>query len=181
MPYYNIDRLKKVIREGDIILSHGNSFISWAIRVFTQSYWNHATMYIGNELIIEANEKCVEILPLKKYENKDIYVYTNKSLTNKERKTIVNGVLKYNGTVYDYKQLFQFIWYFLTLQRNNGKRKMMGNRNRFVCSELVAKPYYDIGKPIIKGLRYWEITPADIDLSPYFERIKGGIIYKNHI
>jgi hypothetical protein len=56
---------------GDIINTRGESAISKAIRFFTNSNINHTTIYLGNDLLMEANLDGVNIQSVYKYINDD--------------------------------------------------------------------------------------------------------------
>ena len=46
----NLERLKKHIRPGDILLVEGKSRISQIIKYLTQSSWSHSAIYIGDHI-----------------------------------------------------------------------------------------------------------------------------------
>jgi hypothetical protein len=47
----NMGKLYSVIRKGDVVLVEGQSEISRMIKLFTQSFWSHAALYVGDELL----------------------------------------------------------------------------------------------------------------------------------
>lgn len=47
----NMGKLYSVIRKGDVVLIEGQSEISRMIKLFTQSSWSHAALYVGDELL----------------------------------------------------------------------------------------------------------------------------------
>ncbi len=47
----NMGKLYSVIRKGDVVLVEGQSEISRLIKLFTQSSWSHAALYVGDELL----------------------------------------------------------------------------------------------------------------------------------
>ena len=47
----NMGKLYSVIRKGDVVLVEGQSEISRMIKLFTQSSWSHAALYVGDELL----------------------------------------------------------------------------------------------------------------------------------
>ncbi len=170
MPIYNIEELKKILKPGDVINVHGDSLISKIIRVITQSYWNHSVMYIGDGKIIGANARYVEIEDLNKYKNHEIRIYRHKYAKKADLDKIVAMAMGYEGRKYDYWQLLYLGWLFITGKRGNARE--IGSKNRFICSELVAKPYYTFGYPVIKKYDYTQISPADFDLSKNFKRLE---------
>src|SRR5262249_7839563 len=86
-------RLKRYIRQGDVVLVEGNERISECIKYLTQSSWSHAAIYVGGEalrrdpqlhaqfgeeadhLLVEALvEEGVVLSPLSKYRDFNIRV-----------------------------------------------------------------------------------------------------------
>ena len=47
----DLDRMKRDLRPGDVVLVEGKSRISRVIMTLTQSSWSHAGMYIGDALL----------------------------------------------------------------------------------------------------------------------------------
>ena len=47
----NIDKLKRTLRKGDVLLVEGDQRISQVIRYLTQSSWSHCALYVGDELL----------------------------------------------------------------------------------------------------------------------------------
>jgi len=46
----NLEKLKKHIRPGDVLLVEGKSRISQIIKYLTQSSWSHSAIYVGDHL-----------------------------------------------------------------------------------------------------------------------------------
>ena len=49
--YNNLSKLYSIIRPGDVVLVEGRSDMSRLIKLFSNSHWSHAAMYIGKALI----------------------------------------------------------------------------------------------------------------------------------
>src|SRR5262245_30779372 len=47
----NVDKLKKTLSKGDVLLVEGDQRISQVIRYLTQSCWSHCAPYVGDELL----------------------------------------------------------------------------------------------------------------------------------
>jgi|TARA_B100001971_G_C18066420_1_gene470725 uncharacterized protein YycO len=170
MTYYDIDTLKKSLEKADVILSHGDSILSWIIRIVTQSYWNHSSMYIGDEKFIEADGNGVIIKNISKLSNRDIRIYRYKKATKNVLDKIINEAKSYNGKKYDIFAILELFWLFIVGKRGDPRR--IGSKNRFICSEIISQPYYKFGYPVIEKYDYDEVTPSDFDISKNFRRLE---------
>lgn len=162
----------KTFKEGDVILTKipfvwnkPIRYVSWAIRVVLNSWFNHIaiyTYYRGEPCIIEATSGGVRMISLDNFiKDFKIEVRRNQDLKHGCTKKLV----KYIGsTGYDYSSLviYQLIYQI------TGKwlgRKGVKASNKFYCSELYAYmcDYND----------WWKTTPKDIGEKDY------KLIYSN--
>ena len=51
----NLEKLKKHIRPGDVLLVEGKSRISQIIKYLTQSSWSHSAIYVGDHIEIRGH------------------------------------------------------------------------------------------------------------------------------
>lgn len=163
---YDIQKLKKQLRPGDVFVVHGKHLISRIIRIVTDSYWNHATMYVGNGKYIEANNKGVEIKTLEEYKDKTFEIYRHIKISKQQQQKIIEHAQSEIGKGYDVLQLIQLFLYVLFGIRGNARQ--IGTKNKYVCSELVAESYASVGLPIYKGYHATQISPGDFPQSEYF-------------
>ena len=195
--------IKEVLRQGDIILFHTRGFspISWAIRTLTESFFNHAGMYVEdlyrNGFVIEALGRGVVRTPISKYENNRHYI--TKIVKVKEaafkdnweyRNAVYTAVKKMReavGRSYDWWAIVYLgIVYFMKGSYKEARKHIpVGNplqsRNRFFCSELICSAFSgtsSIVKNIFAGKKYPEadcstITPRDISKSEWVEWCYG--------
>ncbi|RKY31353.1 MAG: hypothetical protein DRP68_05080 [Candidatus Omnitrophota bacterium] len=176
------------IKRGDILLVHTKrSFISWLIRKFTKSYWNHVGLFVSKDnqwpkWVIEAlgegivgrpfelkyvkvlrgdRGKVLEINPSKKFR---VAIVRVKDLTYEQRKQISNKAYQWalEERRYDYLLLIiGMVLHLLTFRIL--KPSWLNIKTRFICSELIATAFNEIagitfGKYTASGY----VTPADI-------------------
>lgn len=153
----------------DIILVRSKTWVNWAVRLVTQSRWGHSAMYIGDGLFVESDIGGVKVKHVKELNGKEILVLRHKRMKDVDAHKICTGILEDLGKGYDYKALWDLLRLLLTGKRVSEKE--VGSRKKFICSEVIAKQYYELGYPIIKEYSYDEIIPFDFDESRHFNRI----------
>lgn len=179
------------IQRADILLVHTKySPISWLIRKFTKSYWNHVGLFISKDdqwpkWVIEAlgdgvvgrpfeikyikvmrddDGNIVEVKQSKKY---DIAIVRVKNITYEQRKQIATKAYQWalEERSYDYILLILgMILHLITYRK--WRPAFMNAKYSFICSEVIATAYkkianVDFGKDTAAGY----ITPADIGFS----------------
>ncbi len=176
------------IERGDILLVHTNGcFISWVIRVFTKSYWDHVGLFVSKKgqwpkWIIEAlpegvvgrpfelkylkvvrgeRGRILKITPSAKYR---IAVVRVKNLDHRQRKQITNRAYQWaiEERGYDFILLtLGMLFHLLTFRKISPG--WLNIKSRFICSELIGAVFSEtagiaFGKNTASGF----ITPADI-------------------
>ena len=170
MTFYTKKQLKYNLQPADIILVHGDSYISKIIQTISKSHWNHAIMYLGNEKFIESDWNGVVIGDLEKLTARDIRILRYKNLPINEAINIATYTKQFEGKKYDFWGLAELGLMYIIGKR--GISRDIGSKNKFICSELVSLPYQIFGYTIIDKLDYDEITPGDFDISKNFKRIE---------
>jgi len=170
LPTNSLDNLRKVLEPGDVILFHTHSVINWAIRKLTKSYWGHSAMYIGDGLYIESIASGVYINDIIVLGNADIKIYRHDSMTVDIAYRIVESTKTKSKKGYDYKAILYLFKLLVTGKRfgNDGK---IGIEDKYICSELIALAYQEMGLKVIDELNYDEVIPADFEYSPNFKSI----------
>lgn len=170
MTYYTKEQLKKNLHPADIILVHGDSYISKIIQIVNKSHWNHAIMYVGDGKFMESDWNGVVEGDLEKLATRDIRILRHKHIPINDAAYIAEMTTKFEGQDYDFYGLIELglIWMF----GKRGTARDVGSKNKFICSELCALPYQTMGYNIIDGIDYDEISPSDFDISKYFKRIE---------
>lgn len=161
--------MKTPLQKADIILVRRKSLINWLVRFVTMSRWGHSVMYIGNNFCIESDVWGVRMFPIGELKNVEHRVYRHKKISPATADAICEDVIDHVGTGYDFRAIWDMLKLFLTGRKANNKS--VGNKKKFICSELIAKYYYEAGLPVIKKYKYDEIVPHDFDDSRYFIRI----------
>lgn len=209
------DTLERTLQPGDILLIEGNQKIAVAIKYLTQSTWSHAAMYVGDSVktagkgpngltLIESNlgEGCVAV-PLSKYETYNTRICRAVSLTDADRKIIVQFMVDNLGTEYDTRNILDLARYLFPMPPVpvRWRRRMIalgsGTPTRAICSSLIAQSYQSVRYPILPSIETIQdhervaspysraeihrirhhtlFVPRDFDLSPYFRVMKPTI------
>ena len=176
------------IKRGDILLVHTHrSFISFLIRKFTKSYWNHVGVFVSKDdqwpkWVIEAlpggivgrpfelkymkvtrgdGGKVLEIKPSKKFH---IAVARAKDLNYDQRKQISSTAYQWALEDRGYDFLLLILGMILHLLTFRAFRPGWLNiKSRFICSELIDTAFNEIaGIAFGKYTATGYVTPADI-------------------
>ncbi len=143
------------VRPGDVILVRGSTWIDRTIQGITRSRYSHVAG------IIKQNE-IIDLLPFSKagYRNLWLYagqadVFTCDTLTEEQRKKIVNNVIGKVGTSYDYLLLiWQVSRYLLNWEWS------YENTKHSLCSTLWADAYRKVGVELCPDVAY--PSPGDL-------------------
>ena len=194
-----LDRLRKHLRPGDVLLVEGDLRISVAIKYLTRSTWSHAAFYVGpghgqGELIEADLREGVRYVPLHEYEHFNTRICRPVGLTDQDREDLVNYMIESVGKKYDLKNVFDLLRYLLPEPPVpvRWRRRMLalgsGDPTRAICSTVIAQAFQSIRYPIlpiagpdrskadeseILHIRHHSLfAPSDFDLSPYFRIVK---------
>jgi uncharacterized protein YycO len=145
---------------GDYGVVRTNGFSARCIQIGTLSKWNHAVIYIGNNLIVEANPAGVQISSADKY---SVIVWNqHEDLTNEERKNIVKWALSQVGESYSFLTIALIVFRTLGFKVLVGKLAIkLAQKEGYICSELVAECYSKTGHPLCSKPD-WQIVPGDL-------------------
>jgi len=208
------EQFAAALRPGDVLLVEGNTRISGAIKYLTQSTWSHAALYVGDALpsrnpwevprvLIEADlAEGVRAVTLAHYAALHTRICRAVSLSDDDRKRVVDYVVARLGQQYDLKNVFDLARYLLPTPPvpTRFRRRMLalgsGDPTRAICSTLIAQAFQSVHYPILPEVRrewsddpscgdcYEEIyrirhhslfAPRDFDISPFFEIVKPTI------
>jgi len=195
---FSYELLHKSIRPGDVLLVEGGQVFSTAIKYLTQSNWSHSAIYIGGEVLIEADIKeGVRRIPLREYENHHTRICRPVGLDEKDLDQIFTFLEKRVGHQYDLKNVFDLARYLIPLPPIPGRWKRdvlefgSGDPTKVICSSLISEAFQYIKYPILPQVRYIKpgskqvaqftkrhhtlFAPADFDRSPYFKIIKPTV------
>jgi cell wall-associated NlpC family hydrolase len=148
-------------RPGDFGVVKTNGIIGKLIRVGTASRWNHAFIYIGDGVIVEANPTGVAITPLAKYPN--IAWNQHDTITAKQRDSIIELALNEVGKPYAFIDISILFLRILGLRfvKPNKFWKKLSVQNGWFCSELVSYCYRTVGLTLINK-KDDLVTPGDL-------------------
>lgn len=164
------ERLRRVLRPGDVILVDGCDKVSAAIRYLTQSSWSHAAFYAGDlpgraeasgepHSIIEVNlgEGCVTA-PLSKYRHSPTRICRPSNLADDDGARMIAFMTERIGLQYDLRNVLDLARYLMPYPPVPlaWRRKMLafgsGEPTRAICSTLIAQAFEHIRYPILPSV-----------------------------
>jgi hypothetical protein len=205
LAYNNLDKLYNVIRPGDIVLVEGRSEMSRLIKLFSNSHWSHAVLYVGSSLIApnfpgrdsilqkhgdNANHMLVEAFsgkgviatPLKKYKDHNIRLCRPFGILDSDLNLVIENVINSLGMHYDDQNILAIARMVLqTLFQPKNKRNIkacLGNCNDFqvICSGMISQAFQGVGYPIVPAILPHPEKNAFNDNNPY----GGGLIMRHY-
>jgi hypothetical protein len=159
--------LTKEIRRGDIIAVRVNpkSFSSVVISHFTSSPYSHVEVHLTDGYDISANSTGVGYVDLFKHSLKEGYrvdvFRTFKELGREKELMLLGKASKAVLLPYDYTHLILFPF---LLSGSKLSLKKSGN-DAYICSELTAWLYNEIGIPAVQMSPEAVVAPADFGYS----------------
>ncbi len=166
--------LAAALRPGDVLLVEGESRVSMAIKVLTQSNWSHAAMCVGHEwpgasatpeprILIEADlREGVRAVPLSAYAHMHTRICRPVGLSNLEVEQLVGYMVGRIGQSYDLKNLVDLARYLLPAPPVplRWRRRMIafgsGDPSRAICSTLIAEAFQSVRYPILPEVTFQE-------------------------
>ncbi|MCB2007487.1 MAG: lipo-like protein [Rhodoferax sp.] len=166
--------LEATLRPGDVLLVEGESRISMAIKMLTQSNWSHAALFVGHDwpgaaaapearTLIEADlRQGVRAVSLGSYAHMHTRICRPVGLAAHDVEQLVGYVVGRLGQGYDLKNLVDLARYLLPAPPVplRWRRRMIafgsGDPSRAICSTLIAEAFQSIRYPILP-----EITLRD--------------------
>lgn len=174
----NVEKLRKTLRKGDVLLVEGDQRVSQVIRYLTQSSWSHCALYVGDDLLkgnpsraaelrrsfgdeaqyllIEAemdNGVCAS--PLSKYQRFNIRICRPQRLLREDVDAVLRFVSSHLGQRYSVRHLVELARFFfpVSIVPRRWRRAALtfgscGNR-AVICSSLLAEAFGRVGYPIL--------------------------------
>ena len=148
-------------RLGDYGVVRTGGFFGKLIRLGTISRWNHAFIYVGNGMVVEANPTDVASSPISKYSH--IAWNKHEELTDEQRRSIVGFAIKAIGKPYNFLIILSIALRILGLKMfaNNRILHRMAQHDGYICSELVAEAYASVGIKLFDKPAD-QVTPGDL-------------------
>ena len=145
---------------GDYGVVKTKGLLGKLIRIGTMSRWNHCFIYIGNDLIVEANPKGVEISKVDKYPL--IAWNQHEELSYTTRESIANHAKWLVGRPYSFFTIAGMVLRILGFKfLSNRLLKAISKHDNYICSELVAECYRQAETILIREEDYL-VVPGDL-------------------
>jgi hypothetical protein len=178
--------VRQDIKQGDILLYKGRTFVSWAIKFFTRSEYSHAGIaakWNDRLMVMEAIRKGVIVNPLRRsvarYKGSVEWwsLKEEEEINDGTRDEMIRFAQEELGKDFAFLGLFLFalvISFVIPL----GKKDRFRREKRLFCSLYVAEIYHKIGKDLKRNAADRFTSPADIANSPLL-RYRYTLKYDN--
>lgn len=161
----NTMKLRDTIQTGDWILVYPKEgqLLGKIIRKFTFGQVSHAALVIDKDTLFETDGDMfkAQYTSSEKYEGRHVIVIAPKSLKDKKHDIMVRCEA-YKGAPYSYWDIgtnLAFFWLAAPLRKK--MIQFLGTKKFMLCSELVARITYDVGKH--ESVRTYEgVCPEDL-------------------
>jgi hypothetical protein len=184
------ESLSAVLRNGDVLLTEGNTRAAALIKRITRSTWSHVSMYVGPldegpnpRCIVEADiAEGVRSIRLSDLQGLNIRVLRPIGLNDAARARLAQWVVSQIGGEYDLKHAWALARRFLRLGPKSNiapaPNGIAQSATRFICSSLLANAFALVGYSILPihtavaavsmaDHRY--VIPSDFERAPVFE------------
>ena len=136
-------------KPGDIGIIRSKGIPARLIQFGTLSRWNHVFIYVGNDRIIEANPKGVQLNLVGSYYGPKIVWNKHQPWINEDvqRKQIVAGAFAALNEPYNWTNILRFVLRSLGLGifANTKLMKYLAKKDGYICSELAEELYTKAG------------------------------------
>jgi hypothetical protein len=123
--------------------------------------YEHAFIYVGNGKIVEAMPGGALLSDLSEYDGRGILWSTDYvPLTDQQRNNIVGQALQQVGTPYSFLDYLAIALYRLGIKHPGIKNRVEKSKH-LICSQLVAKDFFDAGVPLADVPPYL-VTPGKL-------------------
>jgi len=192
----NVDKLKRTLRKGDVLLVEGDQRISQVIRYLTQSCWSHCALYVGDELLKgdpqraarlrqrfgdEAQYLLVEadlpegvcVSPLTKYQRFNIRICRPQGLHRDDVDTLLGHAIAHLGRRYNVRHIVELLRFFFPVsivpQRWRRAALTFGSSGgrAVICSSMIAEAFTSVGYPILPEVT---LTDGSAPVAPWWKR-----------
>jgi hypothetical protein len=181
--------LPALLRDGDVLLTEGNTRAAALVKRLTRSTWSHVAMYVGPleegpdpRCIVEADiAKGVRAIRISELEGLKIRVLRPKGLDDAARGRLAAWVVSRIGGQYDMKHAWALARRLLPAPPKAGLAPAPGviaDATRFICSTLLAHAFALVGSPIapistvaaaVDADHHRYVIPSDFEAAPVFE------------
>jgi Permuted papain-like amidase enzyme, YaeF/YiiX, C92 family len=179
-----------VLRNGDVLLTEGNTRAAALIKCLTRSTWSHVSMYVGPleegpdpRCIVEADiVEGVRSIRLSELEGLNVRVLRPIGLNDSDRSRLAQWVVSKIGGEYDLKHAWALARRFLPAPpKTNLPPALNGiadGATRFICSTLIANAFALVGHSIApvhtagntgSVANHLYVIPGDFETASVFE------------
>jgi hypothetical protein len=173
-----LDRLKKHVRPGDVVLVEGRTRVAQVIKYLTQSSWSHSALYVGDRLIADSHPgearyqelygedaramiveadlaNGVAAVPLARYADYNLRICRPYAISSEDLSAVVDEVISHIGDAYDARHLLALgrLLAPLPLVPRRFRRKALfagrGSSRAVICSTLLARAFLHVRYPIL--------------------------------
>ena len=198
----NLERLKRNVRPGDVVLVEGKTRVAQVIKYLTQSSWSHSAFYVGDRLmsdshplapryrelygddarhmIVEADlENGVAAVPIVKYADHNVRLCRPFSIFSEDLERVLETILSRIGDDYDSKHLVdlgRYLTPFPLVPERWRRKAFFGGRSSsrsVICSSLIARAFLDVHYPILPALSGSEEVERRTSIFPYGRRFRS--------
>ena len=185
--------LLAVLRNGDVLLTEGNTRAAMLIKRLTRSTWSHVSMYVGPleegadpRCVVEADMAAgVRSIRLSELKGLKVRVLRPIGLNDADRSRLAGWVVEQIGGQYDLAHAWALARSLLRMPPRAGPAHaptgIAGSAKQFICSSLLANAFGLVGYPImpqhtalpavhIADHRY--VMPGDFERAPVFEVVR---------
>jgi len=170
------DDFRDQIRDGDILLYKGQTFISNLIKIFTKSEYSHAGIAVRWKkrlMVMEAIRKGVIVNPLRRsihrYKGSVEWWSSKKEIDDFVRDKMIIFAQRQLGKDFGFWLLFWFGFMITFFYRDLDKRDAVRRERKLFCSLYVALIYNRAGIDLKRNTADRFTSPADIAGSPELE------------
>ena len=189
------ESLSVVLRNGDVLLTEGNTRAAALIKRITRSTWSHVSMYVGPleegpdpRCIVEADIAAgVRSIRLSELQGQNIRVLRPIGLNDAVRGRLAQWVVSQIGGEYDLKHAWALARRFLPVAPKSSiaaaPNGIAQSATRFICSSLLANAFALVGYPIlpihtavaaVSTADHRYVIPGDFERASVFEVVNPG-------
>jgi hypothetical protein len=187
--------LSAVLRNGDVLLTEGNTRAAALVKRLTRSTWSHVSLYVGPleegpnpRCIVEADiASGVRSIRLSELEAVNVRVLRPVGLNETDRSRLAQWVVGRIGGEYDLKHAWVLARSMLPAPPKGSlppaPAGIAESATRFICSTLLANAFALVGNPIppirtadaAVAADYRYVIPSDFETASGFEHVGHGV------
>ena len=158
--------MKSTPQLGDFCLVRTPDLGGRLIRIGTDSYVNHAAVYVGDGRVIEARPSGAGYANVTQYENPKYYLAWTTglfNLTDQQRSKIVSWSIAQIGIKYSWLDIVALGFRCFNLGFPNLVEARIARSDKEICSQLVDEAYAFAGVHLFNdGRQPHDVTPGDL-------------------